>query len=98
MGEWKSAASYLFRKPVIPMAVPEKLTASDYKKIGSELSGKTLVDYVKFMQKRFPEERHDSYAREWANRFANATEWNYSDLQSRKVLQAVNAKKYYRVV
>lgn len=79
--------------------MPKKLTASDYKKIGSGLiSGKTLEDYIKFMQRRFPQEFHEPYAREWANRFANATEWNYSDMQSRRVLQAVNSKKYYRMI
>jgi hypothetical protein len=79
--------------------VSKKLTASDYKRIGSGLiSGKTLNDYVKFMQKRFPQEFFEPYAKEWATRFANASEWNYSDIHSRRVLKEVNAKKYERVI
>jgi hypothetical protein len=79
--------------------VSKKLTASDYKRIGSGLiSRKTLDDYVKFMQKRFPNEFFVPYATEWATRFANATEWNYSDIHSRRVLKEVNSKKYDKVI
>jgi hypothetical protein len=79
--------------------VSKKLTASDYKRIGGDLlTGKTLNDYVRFMQKRFPNEFFVPYAKEWATRFANATEWNYSDMHSRRTLKEVNAKKYDKVI
>jgi len=45
--------------------------------------------YVEFMQKRFPEEAMESYAREWAQRFKTGTPQNYMDNQSKAIYSKV---------
>ena len=41
--------------------------------------------FVKFMQKRFPNEKMDSYVREWANRFLSGNPVCHMDLESKKI-------------
>ncbi len=73
----------------------KKLKKQDYHEIGTSrgLSGKTLKDYVKFMQKAFPNEKDTGYSSEWADRFRKGNEWYASDSIRRKVLLKID-KKY----
>lgn len=42
--------------------------------------------FVNFMNERFPNERSDSYIREWARRFRKGHEWHDGDKKSRTTL------------
>jgi hypothetical protein len=52
------------------------------------------IHFIKFMQKRLPNERDESYATEWAIRFKRGTEWDRADMVSRQVLYDIDPKRY----
>ena len=72
-----------------------EITRKGYWNIGwkTGLEGQILKNYVDFMRKRFPNERSETYAREWAERFKLGIEWSKSDLKSQRTLQSID-KKY----
>ena len=74
-----------------------EITRKGYWNIGyrTGLEGQILKNYVDFMQKRFPNERSEIYATEWATRFKLGTEWSLADKETKRTLQKID-KKYGR--
>lgn len=84
-----------------PLARPPiGITLEEYHKIGLQqnISDRDLLNYAAFMRKRFPTEKSDSYAREWAERFRKGTEWAMGDGRSREILLGLDNNRYKPVL
>jgi hypothetical protein len=70
-------------------------TEEDYKKIADEngLYEEEKEDYIKFMLKRFPKERDDGYATEWAYRFKTGNPKGYMDSESSEIYEEIIKKE-----
>jgi len=75
------------------MTVRDKpLRDFDYHRIAKSvgLDWKNAVRYTLFMKERFPGEKDEGYATEWANRFKRGVEYNVADSESKQILEKVD--------